>query len=163
MTDFDTDSSISESELDISNLLKEKIYEASDKFAISNNFRDLLKSWNLEKSITSFENAGWTDVREWSDITENDLKIQIGLKKSEIDLFMKNFQEWHPKRMSLIRMAKQKFKQQNKEKEKEKEKDKKKSEYIKTEQKSDTTNNNNSKDNKIASLEQSLRNDYSYV
>lgn len=171
--DFDTDSSISESELDISNLLKDNINEISDKYALSNNFRDLLKCWNLEKSITSFENSGWTDVREWSDITENDLKTQIGLKKNQIDMFMNNYKEWHPKRMSLIRIAKQKYKERNKnnnsnnsnEKEKQKENEKKENDTTITEQKNGDNSSNEKKTNnsqtKIAELEQLLRNDYS--
>ena len=45
------------------------------------NFRDLLKSWKLDKYADTMEDEGLEDPIDWKDLTEDDLKDDLGFSR----------------------------------------------------------------------------------
>merc|ERR1712228_1109404 len=57
-------------------------------------FDVLLKEWGLEKYIDTMRDEGWDDVRDWQDLTDDDLKNDIGFSKGHLRKWHRNFKEW---------------------------------------------------------------------
>merc|ERR1712232_975256 len=60
-------------------------------------FDVLLKEWGLEQYIDKMKSEGWDDVRDWSDLTEDDLKNDIGFNKGHLRKWNRNYKEWQAK------------------------------------------------------------------
>merc|ERR1712228_380896 len=57
-------------------------------------FDVLLREWRLEKYIDKMQDEGWDDVRDWKELTDEDLKNDIGFSKGHIKKWHRNFDEW---------------------------------------------------------------------
>merc|ERR1712228_637433 len=57
-------------------------------------FDVLLKEWGLEKYIDKMRDEGWDDPEDWKDITDDELKNDIGFSKGHIKKWHRNFDEW---------------------------------------------------------------------
>eukprot|EP01083_Nonionella_stella_P152172 487394_1 len=60
-------------------------------------FGELLKEWGLEKYTDKMKDEGWDDWRDWKDLTEQDLKDDMGFAKGHIRRFMRSYAEWTEK------------------------------------------------------------------
>merc|ERR1712228_677877 len=61
-------------------------------------FDVLLQEWGLEKYIEKMRDEGWDDVRDWIDLTDDDLKNDIGFSKGHIRKWHRNFKQWAKKK-----------------------------------------------------------------
>merc|ERR1712083_109112 len=57
-------------------------------------YRELLKAWKLDKYADKFEEEGWEDPVDWVDISEAELKDDMGLSKGHIKKFTRKYKEW---------------------------------------------------------------------
>merc|ERR1712048_1490168 len=69
---------------------------AKDKASMKS-FDVLLKEWGLEQYIDKMKSEGWDDVRDWSDLTEDDLKNDIGFNKGHLRKWNRNYKRWQAK------------------------------------------------------------------
>merc|ERR1712228_492299 len=69
---------------------KEEVPSASTK-----TFDVLLKEWGLEKYIDKMQDEGWDDPEDWIDITEDDLKNDVGFSKGHIRKWHRKFNQWN--------------------------------------------------------------------
>eukprot|EP01084_Bolivina_argentea_P057762 105517_1 len=67
--------------------------DGADK-ASEMSYRELLTSWGLSQYIAKMEEEGWDDPTAWSELTEEDLKNDMGFKKGHIRKFNKQYKEW---------------------------------------------------------------------
>merc|ERR1712228_311926 len=57
-------------------------------------FDVLLKEWGFEKYIDKMREQGWDDTDDWQDITDADLKNDIGFSKGHIKKWKRNINKW---------------------------------------------------------------------
>ena len=55
-------------------------------------WKSFLIQWNLDKFSVQFEDSGWTDIRDWHQIDEDELKA-MGLQKGHITRFLRNIEK----------------------------------------------------------------------
>merc|ERR1712154_465932 len=84
-------------------------------------FRDLLKQWKLDKYADKFEDEGWGDPEDWHEISDEELKDDMGFSKGHVKKFNRKYKEWREEQQE-----KKKIKSKKKKKKKEKKKKKKK-------------------------------------
>jgi len=53
-------------------------------------YERLLKSWGLGQLCATFHATGWVEPKDWSDLNEAILRLELGLNPTEIDMFIKN-------------------------------------------------------------------------
>merc|ERR1712087_523119 len=68
--------------------------DEEDEAVAVKTFDVLLKEWGLEKYIDKMRDEGWDDSRDWKDLTDDDLKNDIGFSKGHIKKWHRNFDEW---------------------------------------------------------------------
>ena len=54
----------------------------------------MLEKWNLEIFINVFAEYGWTDIKDWKEITLKDMK-QMGMKKGHMVRFNRLFKQYN--------------------------------------------------------------------
>eukprot|EP01084_Bolivina_argentea_P090459 163010_1 len=58
------------------------------------NYRFLLQKWKLAKFSDKLEEDGWIEPIDWKELTDNDLRNDIGFGKGDIVRFRKHYREW---------------------------------------------------------------------
>merc|ERR1712066_1186231 len=86
-------------------------------------FRDLLKQWKLDKYADKFEDEGWDDPEDWHEISEEELKDDMGFSKGHVKKFNRKYKEWKEEQQEK---KEKKTKEKNIERAKKKKKKKKK-------------------------------------
>ena len=55
-------------------------------------WKSFLIEWNLDQFSEQFEDGGWTDISDWHQIDEDELKV-MGLQKGHITRFLRNVEK----------------------------------------------------------------------
>eukprot|EP01084_Bolivina_argentea_P263708 446430_1 len=58
------------------------------------NYLQLLQSWNLIQFADKFANDGWDDPLDWKELTDDELRNDIGFGRGHIIRFRKKYKEW---------------------------------------------------------------------
>eukprot|EP01083_Nonionella_stella_P159539 520531_1 len=56
--------------------------------------RALLKQWKLAKYAQTMEDEGWEDPVDWHELTDDDLKNDLGFSKGHIKKFRRKYTQW---------------------------------------------------------------------